>query len=859
MRNEIWLYNNPTWERAYGDENMFGGISYNSCVNPDKDWKYNTISAAQLKFTLDTQIPLGTELLWKCRQLEESSYTTMGYFIVDNVEKTINGRYTHSCYDSSIRLDVDITRWFRNWLTGRFDTAFTLKDLADAIYNKIFGDPDDPVVMPVADSNANYTDVTYSGLGIAKSNGWTDTNTMPSASEIPQYTARALLGQIAEICGVFGYAPGVIGGYISDDVRLQMFCTPLSGSKVLAAYVPYTQRRQNQSRQSDDDVPFPDFVQIKTGKNVATSDTSNIADGQTVNVYEINNNIFFNPDKDSPSIEANMTTIAQNIFDAIELVGLSDLPGYTSTTTYRPCTLKCFNDKSFVYNVNTVPNNTVFSGAFAGYDTRILTSDSFYLDDEGIYHLNGNTKSIAASAFPLTSPGLYAISDTFSSNFLDPDQPQPTWSTSGKYLYVIYKGSPLELYYKIKYLLDTTTHKLMPGEVFLYDDIAYRKLYDTTEIYQTAEVLTGSITLTLATDYVINDNGDFTLAGTVSPGTSTLTNIQRWRYTIPTDAEGTIQSEDVRSGQYICALYINNNGEIEKRIVYKNSYSARQYEKRVGVVMSKSADKNGVTLECTGGNPRLTTQIFDAGSRKKTVTGSLVSITDAAANLAFDDVIANISTSSGVSSVVINRVGSNLLKTINGTYSLTGRTLTVSDGEVSCAVTGGSGSAVLVSSGVFTSSYKLPAGTYYFDPGIVSVTGQTLGSPFVRFRVNSMTYYDLGGGGTITLTTPAYIDSIRDSITHTWASGNSYVMRPKITLVSGEAFEPWQGNSYSISWGSPPGSITSGSVDFTTGVLTTGGNTYSLSPVEIKSLTSGTVNNVWADTGNVTVSYITEG
>ena len=98
----------------------------------------------------------------------------------------------------------------------------------------------------------------------------------------------------------------------------------------------------------------------------------------------------------------------------------------------------------------------------------------------------------------------------------------------------------------------------------------------------------------------------------------------------------------------------------------------------------------------------------------KTVTGVLVSFLDAKAGEAFKAVVADISKAS--TGVNIWHTGSNLLKTTDGTYSITGRTLTVSDGEVSCAVTGGSGSAVLVSSGVFTSSYKLPAGTYYFDP-----------------------------------------------------------------------------------------------------------------------------------------------
>ena len=108
----------------------------------------------------------------------------------------------------------------------------------------------------------------------------------------------------------------------------------------------------------------------------------------------------------------------------------------------------------------------------------------------------------------------------------------------------------------------------------------------------------------------------------------------------------------------------------------------------------------------------------------------------------------------------------------------------------------------------------------------------------------------------MTLTTPAYIDSIRDNITHTWANGDAYVMRPKITAVSGQAFEPFVGDKYTLSWSSQAGSVSSGEINLTTGVLTSGGNTYQLTPTAITAKSG--VNNMWADTGDITVEYKAE-
>ena len=243
-------------------------------------------------------------------------------------------------------------------------------------------------------------------------------------------------------------------------------------------------------------------------------------------------------------------------------------------------------------------------------------------------------------------------------------------------------------------------------------------------------------------------------------------------------------------------------------------------------------------------------------AKKKTVSGSIVSFSDAKSGEAFKAVIADIDVSGGATGVTVNRVGANLLKLKNGEYSITARKLTVSDGAVKSEYTSGSSaSAVLVSSGAFYSSYKIPAGTYYFDIGYVS--GKTFHVPFVRFSgVNGQTY-DLGSGGTITLPVAASINSIRDSVSNTFSSSASdYVIKPKITLISSQAWEAWSGDAYTVSWSSQAGSVTDGEINLTTGVLTSGGNTYQLTPTAITAKSG--VNTVWADTGDVSVTYIAE-
>ena len=204
---------------------------------------------------------------------------------------------------------------------------------------------------------------------------------------------------------------------------------------------------------------------------------------------------------------------------------------------------------------------------------------------------------------------------------------------------------------------------------------------------------------------------------------------------------------------------------------------------------------------------------------EKTVSGSFVSLTDAIAHRAFVSLIAQISSADGLTGAAITRTGSNLLKTTDGRYDITARSIRVHKGTATCDVTGRSDSAVLVPAGAFDSSYILPAGTYYFDPGIEE-SEITFGDPFVRFKDADGTTYDLGSDGTITLPVAAYIVDIRDSITHSWYAGDTYTLSPTITYALGEDFEPFTSNNYSVSWLGEAGKVYGGSYDFVSGELT---------------------------------------
>jgi len=232
-------------------------------------------------------------------------------------------------------------------------------------------------------------------------------------------------------------------------------------------------------------------------------------------------------------------------------------------------------------------------------------------------------------------------------------------------------------------------------------------------------------------------------------------------------------------------------------------------------------------LAITGGAQKGGASFYDAmfgkatggkGGITKTAAGAFVSLNDAIPNKNFISLSANIDSSDGITSATVIRTGSNLLNVVDGTYSLTGRTLTVSNGEITCSVTGVQ-SAVLVPSVSFNSIPIIPAGTYYFDPGVISVTGQTLDAPYVKFVGLDGTTYNLGGDGTITLLAPAYVEGIYDTVSHLWSSGDSYVLRPKITATAGEDFAPYTANKYTISF-EGIGKIYVGVIDFVSGELT---------------------------------------
>lgn len=204
---------------------------------------------------------------------------------------------------------------------------------------------------------------------------------------------------------------------------------------------------------------------------------------------------------------------------------------------------------------------------------------------------------------------------------------------------------------------------------------------------------------------------------------------------------------------------------------------------------------------------------------EKTATGAFVSLTDAIAHRAFVSLIASISSTEGITGAELIQTGSNLLKIKDGTYNITGRSIRVHKGTATCDVSSRSDSAALVSLGAFDTTFDLPAGSYYFDPGI-EPSELTFGTPFVRFVGVDGATYDLGSDGTITLPVAAHAVEIRDTIVHAWHTGDSYTMSPKITVAADEAFAPFTANKYTVSWANEVGKVYIGTYDFVSGELT---------------------------------------
>lgn len=92
-----------------------------------------------------------------------------------------------------------------------------------------------------------------------------------------------------------------------------------------------------------------------------------------------------------------------------------------------------------------------------------------------------------------------------------------------------------------------------------------------------------------------------------------------------------------------------------------------------------------------------------------------------------------------------------------------------------------------------------------------------------------------------------------------WDTTLDVIFEPTIQLAdnSSAGFEPYSADTYNISFPAEAGTVYGGTLDVINGVLTVNNGsapgTYQLTPIEVKTMLGA--NNIWADTGDVSVSY----
>ncbi len=223
-----------------------------------------------------------------------------------------------------------------------------------------------------------------------------------------------------------------------------------------------------------------------------------------------------------------------------------------------------------------------------------------------------------------------------------------------------------------------------------------------------------------------------------------------------------------------------------------------------------------------------------------TVTGATVSVEDGADNIPVKDLTIDIDyKSGGWTGANVTRCGKNLIsKTLTRSQiepsGVIGQisTYDVSVGAIKTGkiytITNGDSNVVMA---YYTSEPTV--GSVSYNGTMVIQTSHTFTAPidgFVAFRTNA-----------------------------------SY-STPQLELGStATTYEPYNGETYAIDWQSTAGTVYGGSLDVTTGVLTSTlasdetelatPQTYQLTPTEVSTLLGA--NNVWADTGDTTLTYRT--
>ena len=227
----------------------------------------------------------------------------------------------------------------------------------------------------------------------------------------------------------------------------------------------------------------------------------------------------------------------------------------------------------------------------------------------------------------------------------------------------------------------------------------------------------------------------------------------------------------------------------------------------------------------------------------KTVSGNPVIITDGADNMAVEAMSVAISTTS--TGLTLTRAGKNLLP-MAALPSDPVRGVTFTRNDDGTIIYSGTTTAADLQTEI--GAVTLPAGSYILT-GAVDTTAR------LRMTIDgTLKGHDTGSGYSFTLETPAVV-AVHARINTETGSVVSGTFSPMIRVadISDAAYEPYMGGQSVFDWTEIAGAITEGTLDVLTGVLTSGENTYQLTPTEVRTLHGD--NTIWADSGAVTVSY----
>ena len=214
--------------------------------------------------------------------------------------------------------------------------------------------------------------------------------------------------------------------------------------------------------------------------------------------------------------------------------------------------------------------------------------------------------------------------------------------------------------------------------------------------------------------------------------------------------------------------------------------------------------------------------------------------------------VVDISNADGLTGLTVHRTGRNFLRYPYYQTTLTDNGITFTDnGDGSLTL---SGTASAVASFVCLSQKPLPNGTYtvrlttdWTQNNNIYIRCSPTSSTSDFFNVNPNT------DGTLTITNnEIYIFRVRVASGMVLSSPVTVYPMIRLATDTDTAWEQYSGSTHTADWTDEAGSITSGTLDVISGELETGGNTYQLTPQEVKTLVGQ--NYVWSEAGDVTVT-----